>query len=242
MPKYNPSQYECDNLEDGDMIIIKDRTWLYKIVRKIFSKNKLILRIKNNNEEVYAYQEDCILMYDWDLKALQILDNEIPCLFSNHPDKAGYKSELIKSLRIGTLNIQIVFRNNKTITIPVSPFIKAIKKNEEIIKNIKDTRMVKESIKYLRYKGDYFKNYVKQYNITKWIPNYCYLCGNPIVFEFTDNKININNQCTCGKNKLSVNQLDYDEFAIWYAGNGEDIKKYYSKFWFQERTEIKNNE
>ena len=243
MPKYNPSQYDCDNLEKGDMILIKERPWLEKLIRKLFFKDKIILKIKEGEKITYAYQEDCILMYAWDLLAVQVYDNKIPCMFSKNPNKTGYKTELIKSLRIGTLNMQIVFKDDNTLTIPMIDIVNAIDQNRRILKEIKDDRMIQESVKYLRYKGSYFKNYCSKYNITEWIPSYCYLCGEPVVFKFNieNDLVNIENKCTCGRNNLSLNKLSFDEFAIWYAGAGEDNKKYYNKFWFQERID-KNNE
>ena len=109
----------------------------------------------------------------------------------------------------------------------------SIKFNENTLRSIKDDRMIKESLKYSNIKGNTFKNIVKQDKIEEWIPSYCNICGKPVIFKFNDEKVVIDNQCNCGITKLKMNELSYDEFALWYLTQiNDDIKKIYKKFWF----------
>ena len=90
-------------------------------------------------------------------------------------------------------------------------------------------------LKFIRYKGDYFKKYVIDNDIRTWVPQYCMLCGEPITFTFKEDVIEISGSCKCGNLTYSINKMNYDEFAIWYAGQTDNlIKSHYDKFWFKK--------
>ena len=154
-------------------------------------------------------------------------------MFSNNPKEPGYKTIILKSLNVGLYNTQLVFKNNKTLTIPTNWLEQGIKYNENQMKNIKDERMIRETLKYSNIKGQTFKNIVNQDKIEEWIPSYCTLCGKPVIFKFESDQVVIDNKCECGMNKLNMNILTYDEFALWYLTQvNEQVKKEYKKFWF----------
>lgn len=239
MPVMNPSQYECDKMEKGDIVVIKSRSPLYKFIRNHFQKNKLKIKVRDGWTEPakyrIEYQEDCTLMYSWDLACLKQYKNCVPYVISKDPKDINRRAKLLKSLNIGLHNIQIVFKNNVTITIPTLWFDQGIRFNENTLKNIKNERLLQENLRFSNIKGKTFKNIVLKENIEEWIPSYCNICGKPVVFKFNKDpdKVVIDNQCSCGITKLRMNELSYDEFAIWYITQlNEDIKKIYKKFWF----------
>lgn len=237
MPIKNPSQYECDQMEMGDIVFIKPRTRLYRFIRDHFYKDKLKIRVRDGWTEPAKYktyyQEDCTLMFRWDVACMKEYKKCVPLMYSNSPKEQGYKTVILKSLNVGLYNIQIVFRNNKTLTIPTNWVAQGIKANENTLQNIKDERMINENLKFSNIKGQTFINIIKEKNIESWIPSYCTLCGNPVIFNFKEDKVVIENKCSCGLNKLNMNQLTYDEFALWYLTQVNDvIKKQYKKFWF----------
>ena len=57
-----PSQYQCNNMEQGDLIYVKQRNILYRLYRSIFQSNKTILKVRKDWTEPakysYYYQED----------------------------------------------------------------------------------------------------------------------------------------------------------------------------------------
>ena len=111
----------------------------------------------------------------------------------------------------------------------------AMRKNAQIIKQIDDQRMIDDLLKFQRYKGDYFKSYVERYNIRGWTAAYCSVCGQPVVFDFTPDKVIITNNCTCGELKLDKPEFTYDELAIWYYNQtSPNVKKVYDEFWFKK--------
>lgn len=237
MPIKNPSQYQCDQMEMGDIVFIKSRTRLYKFIRKYFMKDKIKIKVRDGWTEPVKYkiyyQEDCTLMFAWDIACMKCYNNCVPLMFSNNPKEPGYKTIILKSLNVGLYNTQLVFKNNKTLTIPTNWLEQGIKYNENQMKNIKDERMIRETLKYSNIKGQTFKNIVNQDKIEEWIPSYCTLCGKPVIFKFESDQVVIDNKCECGMNKLNMNILTYDEFALWYLTQvNEQVKKEYKKFWF----------
>ena len=240
MPIKNPSQYECDQIKDGDVIFVRQRSRLYKFIRDKYLKDKVKLKIKDVSGETQEYksyyQEDCTLYYAWDLACIKTYKDCVPVLLSRNPGKFPYKTAILDSLNIGLLNVQLIFKSGKTLTIPVNWFDQGIKYNENIMKNIKDDRMVKSLIKFSPIKGNTFINIIKEENIEKWVPSYCTLCGKPVIFNFTEDKVVIDNKCSCGFNKLNMLELTYDEFALWYLSQtNEYIKDKYKKFWFERK-------
>lgn len=239
MPIMNPSQSDCNRMELGDVVVIKSRSPLYKFIRKHFYKDKPKIKIRDGWTEPVKYkveyQEDCTLMYAWDMACLKKYENCVPCSIGKNPKEIGYKTVLLKSLNIGLYNIQIVFKNNDTLTIPTTWFDQGIKYNESTLRNIKDDRMLQETLRFSNIKGQTFKNIVINDKIEEWIPSYCNICGKPVIFKFNEDpdKVVIDNQCTCGITKLKMKELSYDEFALWYLTQlNNDVKKIYKKFWF----------
>ena len=239
MPIVNPSQYDCNRMEKGDIVVVKSRSPLYKFIRKHFWKDKLKIKVRDGWTEPVKYkieyQEDCTLMYAWDVACIKQYKNCVPCNIGHRPKEIGYKSQILKNLIIGLYNIQIVLKDNTTLTLPANWFDQGIKANENTLKNIKDERMLQETLRYSNIKGSTFKNIVKRDNIEEWIPSYCNICGKPIIFKFNKDldKVVIDNQCSCGITKLKTSELSYDELALWYLTQlNEDIIKIYKKFWF----------
>ena len=239
MPIMNPSQYDCDRMEPGDVVVIKSRSPLYKFIRKYFLKNKSEIRVRDGWTEPIKYkieyQEDCTLMYAWDMACIKQYSNCVPCVISKDPRAFSRRSVLLKNLTIGLSNIQIVFKDNQTLTLPTIWFDQGIKYNENTLKNIKDDRMVQETLRFSNIKGQTFKNIVSRDEIKEWIPSYCNVCGKPVIFKFNEDpeKVVIDNQCDCGVTKLKMKKLSYDELALWYLTQiNEDVKKIYKKFWF----------
>lgn len=239
MPIMNPSQYDCDRMEIGDVVVIKSRSPLYKFIRKHFHKDKLKIKVRDGWTEPIKYrieyQEDCTLMYAWDIACLKKYENCVPCAISKDPKDIGRKVKLLKSLNIGLYNVQIVFQDNTTLTLPTTWFDQGIKYNETTLRDIKDDRMLQETLRFSNIKGQTFKNIVLNDEIKEWIPSYCNICGKPVIFKFNEkpDKVVIDNQCSCGVTKLKMKELSYDEFSLWYLTQlNEDIKNIYKKFWF----------
>ena len=87
MPIMNPSQYDCDNMEIGDVVFIKPRSFLYRFIRNHFYKDKLKIKVRDGWNEptkykIY-YQEDCTLMYAWDIACMKQYENCVPVIYSN---------------------------------------------------------------------------------------------------------------------------------------------------------------
>ena len=54
----NPSQYDCDNSQKGDLILVKPRPLWYKWYRKNFQKDKIILKVRkdwNSEDHIDVY-------------------------------------------------------------------------------------------------------------------------------------------------------------------------------------------
>ena len=59
MAQQFPSQYDCNNMNKDDMIMIKPKNSLYKWYRRNFLQNKIILKLnpnQNNLKVNEAYQ------------------------------------------------------------------------------------------------------------------------------------------------------------------------------------------
>ena len=98
-----------------------------------------------------------------------------------------------------------------------------------------DSRKIKDAIRFQKYKGDYFKDYVSKNNISDWTPIYCSVCGKPVIFKFSEDSISIENECECESLKFPLKIITYDEFALWYANQVAvpSIIKRYDSFWFK---------
>lgn len=228
-----PSQYQCDNLSDDDKIYICTRSKLYQIYRYLFTnKPKLKIRV-NDNIYNYYYQEDCTILSNYELSCTQTLENEVPCIIGS--DRSKYtKKTILKKLQVSLYNVQLTLPNHKTITLPLSSIQNCINKNDILIKNIDTNKLIQDNIKFCRYKGNYFKDYVKDNKIEKWTASYCSVCGHTIEFTFNEDNITIQNNCICNNLDINLTSMTYDEFAIWYASQTNTYtKKYFDKFWFK---------
>lgn len=238
MPIINPSQYDCNQMEPGDLVYVKKRNSLYKWYREHFKKHLTKIRVRKdwNEPETYVtyYQEDCTLMHNWEIQCIQTYEYEVPCMISLDASSAGLTTRLLKSLNVGLYNTQIIFNNDITLTIPTNYFDMAIRANQNTLKNIQDARIIRESLKFQRYKGYHFKKQVEERNLEKWIPSYCSICGEPVYFEFKEDKVVVTNKCSCGTLKLYLDEMSYDELAVWYANQiNPNVTKTYEEFWFK---------
>ena len=241
MPIIKPSQYECDKMKIGDMVFVNKPTFLYSWFRRHFFKSlpkiKVVKSWQEPNEYVEYYQEDCVLVQAWELQCIQTYENEVPYKLSLNPTDPGFSTKFLKTFKVGLYNTQLTFKNNLTLTIPTEFFDRAIRANQLQLKAIDDNRIIQESLKFQRYKGYHFKQQVENRNITEWIPSYCSVCGEPVIFKFNDDKVVIENRCNCGVLKLNMSELTYDELAVWFTNQiNPDIKRIYTDFWFNKET------
>lgn len=238
MPIPQPSQYQCDRMENGDVVFVRSVSWLYKLIRRLFYKDKPTIRVRKDWTEpaVYNtyYQEDCTLMYRFEVQCVQTM-NDVPCMLSKRPNSRIEKVFNFKSVQVGIYNIQIEVDNNTTFTFPTSYIDNAMRKNQLTLKNIEDERKIAEAIKFQKYKGAYFKKYAAENNITEWTPVYCATCGEPVIFRFNETGVHIDKMCSCGIMKLNLTDISYDEFALWYTNQAAspEILERYNEFWFK---------
>ena len=237
--KTQPSQYDCDNMEVGDIVYVRKVNKIYNIYRKLFLKDLNKIKVRDGWTEPVKYQEyyqeDCTLMYQYELACIQKFDNEVPCMLSSDIGTKPLKTFILPLIQVGLYNIQIKVDNRHTYTFPTSYLKRAIEKNQDILNESEDNRKILDALKFQKYKGSYFKDYVIKNSIKEWTPIYCSVCGKSINFKFADD-ITVENNCDCGSLQFSLQKLSYDEFALWYTNqivNPSVIKKYNS-FWFKE--------
>ena len=234
MPIYQPSQYQINNMEQGDIIYIKKRKSLYKLYRKLFT-NKPKIKVKKywgSTEFDSVYQEDCTLVYYYEVMCVQEFSN-IPVIIGKEKGSRSIYTTTLKKLQVGLYNILLIFSNGLTLSLPTDYVSKGIKQNQDKLKIIDNNRIVSELLKYQRHKGDYFKKYVEDNSIEQWTSAYCSVCGKPVVFNFNENNIIIDNQCDCGELRVEKTEYTYDEFSIWYyCQTSKIVRKRYDKFWF----------
>lgn len=238
MPVPQPSQYQIDNMEQGDIVFVRKPRLSYRLYRKFFlNKPKIKVRQYWNVPEEYNiyYQEDCTLLYRFELKCVQKYDNEVVAVIGINEGKKTLKTTILKELQVGLYNIMLVFDSGLTISIPTDQINDGARKNQRILKQDEDLRALTEVMKYQKHTGDYFKKYAQEHTISRWVPAYCSVCGNPVVFNFEENRVRIDNKCDCGEIKLEKKEFSYDEFSIWYYNQtSEIIKKRYNEFWFKK--------
>ena len=235
-----PSQYDCNQMDPGDIIYIKKRGVFYKWYREHFSKNKIKIKIRKviNNDFssdnlIEYYQEDCVLIFEHEIKCKQILKDSIPYVIY-------YKSHIIShsvfpKVEINLANISLKLSNDISIVFPVSNIASAIGKVNTMLNEFNGVKLRQAYMRNKKYKGDYFKQYVIDNNITEWIAEYCHICGKPIFFRFYEDGIEIDNTCECHNYELQIKKMTYDEFAAWYASITNEItKKRYDDFWIKK--------
>lgn len=234
MPIIRPSQYDCDNAEKGDMVAIKPRPFLYKWYRKNFQKDKVILKIRKNwdsDERVEAYQEDCTLLFSWEILGRCEFNNEVPYSIGIN-NKYFKKRRILKSLQFGCENICMILDDGLSILIPTENFRRGIQKIDSIIKSVDINRQVQESLKFARYKGDFFKKRQQELNISEWNISYCSVCGKPVKIKFDNEEPRVDNTCECGNMLIESEPITWDMVAYWY--NSQVIKPAMNKnkeFW-----------
>lgn len=234
-----PSQYQVDNMQQGDIVYVKKQNLLYRIYRKLFLHRPTIKVRKDWSDDCtdyfLYYQEDCTLLYYYEVACVQQYENEVPVLIGTNEGKKTLSTQTLKSLQVGLYNAMLNFNNGITITIPVDYFNDANRKNTMLLKQIDDSRIISDLLKFQRYKGNYFKKVVQDNNIKKWKASYCSVCGKPIEFIFKKDKVVIDNKCVCGEVILDKKEFSYDELAIWYYNQTNPIvKKVYDEFWFKK--------
>ena len=241
MPIYSPSQYECDNIKLDDTIMIKSRSILYKFFRKYFLKDKIKLKIKIDNDEFSQYynyyQEDCIIIKSYEMTCVENLENQIPCVLSFGKHNKTINTFLIKQVIVTLYNVQFIFKNNISLTFPLNNIIKASERNKIKLNDINKKEIIEQDIKYVKYKGEYFKNKILENNITEINIQYCNICGKPIKMIFNKDSIEINNFCTCKNIKLEKTNISYDELSLFIDRQDKDIKQIYLNYF---NGELKN--
>lgn len=234
-----PNQYDCNNMERGDVVYVRKRNIIYRIIRKFFLKDKHKIKVVMdwNKPEVkqYFYQEDCTLIYAYELLCTKSYKDTVPCVVTRSKNNKVFTAFLIHRLEVSLYNLQITLKNNLSFIIPLNYIQNAMEANKRKLDVINNDKRIQENLKFIRYKGDYFKNYVKENNIETWIPQYCVLCGNPITFIFNEEDVNIENKCNCKTMTLNKTKMSYNEFAVWYASQVDPhTKEHYDKFWLRK--------
>lgn len=244
MPIIQPSQYDCDNMENGDVVFVRKVNPIYKYIRKWFMKDKLKIRVRKDLSTLDAsyeefYQEDCILIYAYEVACVQKYTN-VPCNISRGINTKALKTIQLELLQIGLYNVQIVIDKHTTLTLPTHFFRQAVEKNTATLNAFNDNRKIKEAIKFQKYKGDYFKQYVVDNGIDLWNAVYCSVCGEPVEFKFTEDCIHIINHCKCKALKFPLTSISYDEFSLWYTNQvvtHPEVAKYYGEYWFKREND-----
>lgn len=215
---YKPSQYDCDNMENGDIVYVREVGWFYKIIRDRFLKDKIKIRVRLGWTEPVkykeCYQEDCTLIYAYELACVQKYENKVPCMFSRRLGRMPSKTFFLPLMQVTLYDLQIMLDDYHILTIPISDVKRAIDDNQRTLKLYDDSRKIKDAIRFQKYKGDYFKDYVSKNNISDWTPIYCSVCGKPVIFKFSEDSISIENECECESLKFPLKIITYDEFAL----------------------------
>lgn len=240
MSKVCPSQYDCNNMEPGDVIYVSKQPLWYRLYRHYFLQNKIKIKVKEydtKGHETYKiyYQEDCTLIYDYERKCTFSYEKSVPVEIMSSPGKT-IKNKITLDNMITNLDT-FVFRvtDNLAFKIPTSCIRLALNKLDTAYKQVDTDKVMKEQLKYIKHKGNEFLDIYKDKELKEWNVSYCSVCGNPIIFKFTDDGVIVINKCNCGNTILDLKFLTWDEFAIWYASQTNvSVKKLYERFWFGE--------
>lgn len=142
----NPSQFQIDNSDSDDILFINKRSKLYKWWRKYFRKN--LKKVKVNDKE--EYQEDCTIVYSYELKCIQRLEDCVPACFSKTCSSDIKKIAYLQVVQVSLNNIQIQIDSSHTITFPVSFVQQAIERNNRLLKEITDEKKKQKLEKFKR--------------------------------------------------------------------------------------------
>lgn len=230
----NPSQYECDNTQRGDLIIVRPRHALYKWYRSRFQKDKIKLKIRKNwdtDEKIEVYQEDCTLIFSWEVLGKSEYLNEIP-YFIGFNNRYIQKGNMLQRMQFGSENVSIVLKNGFSILIPTSSFREGLEKLDNARRGIDENRQVQEALRFARYKGDFFKNRCNELNLSEWSITYCNVCGNPIKIKFDKEEPYVVNTCKCGNMQVASEPITWDVVAFWFNRQTQKpVIDRYKEFW-----------
>lgn len=230
----NPSQYECDNAQKGDLVFIRKRSSIYKWYRKWFLKDKIKINIRKDwetEERVTVYQEDCTLLFSWEIQGKSEYLDEVPYYigFKTNFIKSG---NLLKKLQFGSENICIVLKSGFSILIPTSAIRNGLNKMDNVRKDIDENRQIQQALKFARYKGDFFKKRCKELELTEWTISYCIVCGNSVKIKFDKEEPYIENCCDCGNMMVKSEPITWDTVAFWYNSRTQQpVIDKYKEFW-----------
>lgn len=240
--KNKPTQYEINNLNDKDMVVIIQRSFVYQLLRKLFNTNPDYVTINSyvingryyQNKPQQFYAEDCLIVYDYEIMCQHEYNKDVYYTIAKHTMSGG-KQYKARKFWVTLYNINIELEDGMIMTIPVQPVELCISKNKQKLQEINKDKLIEQNLKFIKYKGETFRNIVKERKIRQWSCSYCSVCGKPVQFVFHKDVINIINKCECSNTKLDLTEMTYDEFAIWYAGQTDKIiRKQLDKFWFNK--------
>lgn len=214
----NPSQYQCDNMQQGDILFVQHRSPFYKWYRKNYQKDKTIIYARkyfDSDNKVPYYQEDCTLFFSWEIWSRYVEKEKVPY-------NIGIKDILLKKvktlnkLQVGIENISIELQSGVTLLLPTNSIRHAISKMDELRTNIDIERQVKESLRFARYNGEFFKRKSAELNLREWNISYCPVCGKPIKIKFKKGEPYLKNACVCGNMLVKDNKLQWNDVAYWF--------------------------
>lgn len=230
----NPSQYDCDNSQKGDLIVIRNRPLIYKWYRDRFQKYKTKLRVRKDwisEDRIEVYQEDCTLIFSWEIQGKSIYENEIPYYIGYKGRYIPYGKKL-KTLQFGSENVSIILKGGISILIPTSSIRNGLNKLDNTRKYIDEDRQIQEALRFARYKGDFFKKRCAELGLKEWVITYCNVCGNSVTVKFDKEEPYINNTCNCGNLIIKDEQITWDSVAYLFNSQIQpQIVNKYKEFW-----------
>ena len=244
MPKPYPSQFDCDNMEPGDLIVFKKRPYVYRFIREHLLNDKIKINVRKdwgNHQDEYIsyYQEDCVLFYKYELNSTQ---KKGGILGKKHFFMTYNK---IFDVSVDLENLYITdTRFNSIISIPIGTVSDLLELSRKNLLHNQRQSLVKQAVKCCRYDGAFFKRVVSERNIKSWNMMYCSICGKPLVVKFNSDNIDVVSLCQCGNLGVDLPNITYDDFAITFNSQTSDsARKVYDKFWLKSDTsEVSNVE
>ena len=226
-----PSQYDVNCMQQGDFLHIVKRGVVYRFIRFLIYKitHTTPVYLKYNNS-IYN-QEDCILVRKAELLCIQTYNN-VKCTVLKGLFSKKQTTDVIKKITVTLYNINLTFRNNNVISIPINLIQKGIRENTQILDTLEKQNIISDECKRLNVQSKYYESYVKENDIKRWKPIFCQCCGRPVVFEFQLNGVDIKNTCKCGYIHDMSKYISYQELALWINSQSDkNIKQAYYKFW-----------
>lgn len=233
MSLQNPSQFQVDNLHSGDIIHIKSRSGLYKLVRNLFFRNKQKLSIYNKatGQTEMVYQEDCVIIYESDIASYVQLLN-VDCMYTNDFLFKLFIPTKLDQVYVNDSSFCIKTKYGSHFVIPLDTINKLFNTRDIQIKNSQNSREIYNNIHYGIYNEEFFKNQVNKKHIKSWNYTFCNTCGKPVKMTFLKDKILISTTCVCGCVNIKIKELTYTQFCDWFnSETDKNIKNYYKQFW-----------